>query len=333
MSECYSSQCQQDRKFLRKEFRKWTRNVLLQVGLETVSKYHYECDINVFYQLDEKRTPIDFDPNEICSFCVNRQMCRSDTQLAHIDEFNKKFNSPAEINPNLYSSYLFSTYYPEDLLRFNHTNSIYASLSSLNSSPGPIVEQSNSSICDRHITKLVKQMVHLRMMEELESQRNAVPNIISHRPILISSESMNVNHILKRVMKKILTPIVNKQQYTDNINIRNQEHCEYKDLHGRPLSSTSSTSSSRSSLVKTRLCKQTREPTKNTKNQVRLKRGHYRHCKSEQLRRAMSAVLHDQMSVPKAVSCFGAPHSTLEYKVKEQLVETSIMTNDTSEMI
>ena len=43
-------------------------------------------------------------------------------------------------------------------------------------------------------------------------QRNATPNIIFDRPVSISSESMHVNHILKRIMKKILTAIVNKQQ-------------------------------------------------------------------------------------------------------------------------
>lgn len=48
MSECHSNQCEQDRKFIRREFNKWTTNILLQVGLETIAKYHYQYDIKTF---------------------------------------------------------------------------------------------------------------------------------------------------------------------------------------------------------------------------------------------------------------------------------------------
>ncbi len=32
MTECYSARCQQDRKSARREFNKWTKNLLLQIG-------------------------------------------------------------------------------------------------------------------------------------------------------------------------------------------------------------------------------------------------------------------------------------------------------------
>lgn len=52
--------------------------------------------------------------------------------------------------------------------------------------------------------------------------------------------------------------------------------------------------------------------------QKRAKRGQYRKYESNQLYRAMDAVLNGSMSVHKAGSRFGVPHSTLEYKVKEK---------------
>jgi hypothetical protein len=32
MSECYLARCQQDRRLIRREFNKWTKNILLQIG-------------------------------------------------------------------------------------------------------------------------------------------------------------------------------------------------------------------------------------------------------------------------------------------------------------
>ena len=52
--------------------------------------------------------------------------------------------------------------------------------------------------------------------------------------------------------------------------------------------------------------------------QKRAKRGQYRKYETDQLNRAMNAVLNGSMSVHKAGSRFGVPHSTLEYKVKEK---------------
>jgi hypothetical protein len=47
--------------------------------------------------------------------------------------------------------------------------------------------------------------------------------------------------------------------------------------------------------------------------QSRPKRGHYRRYESEQLSKAVTAVLSNEMSVHKAGSYFGVPHSTVNF--------------------
>jgi hypothetical protein len=47
--------------------------------------------------------------------------------------------------------------------------------------------------------------------------------------------------------------------------------------------------------------------------QIRPKRGQYRRYESEQLAKAVAAVLSNEMSVHKAGSYFGVPHSTVNY--------------------
>ncbi|XP_067909393.1 ligand-dependent corepressor [Heterodontus francisci] len=53
--------------------------------------------------------------------------------------------------------------------------------------------------------------------------------------------------------------------------------------------------------------------------QPRKKRGRYRQYNSEILEEAIAVVMNGKMSVSKAQSTYGIPHSTLEYKVKERL--------------
>ena len=57
--------------------------------------------------------------------------------------------------------------------------------------------------------------------------------------------------------------------------------------------------------------------------QKRAKRGQYRKYESDQLNKAVDAVINGLMSVHKAGSHFGVPHSTLEYKVKERNMKFS----------
>ncbi|CAF91037.1 unnamed protein product, partial [Tetraodon nigroviridis] len=53
--------------------------------------------------------------------------------------------------------------------------------------------------------------------------------------------------------------------------------------------------------------------------QPRKKRGRYRQYNSEILEEAITVVMSGKMSVSKAQSMYGIPHSTLEYKVKERM--------------
>ncbi|CAM4919173.1 unnamed protein product [Rotaria socialis] len=70
MTECFSARCQQDRKIVRREFNKWTKNLLFQI--ETITKNHFGFDVNIFNQATDERIPIDFNPEQECLFCVNR---------------------------------------------------------------------------------------------------------------------------------------------------------------------------------------------------------------------------------------------------------------------
>lgn len=53
--------------------------------------------------------------------------------------------------------------------------------------------------------------------------------------------------------------------------------------------------------------------------QMRKKRGRYRQYNTELLEEAIGVVMGGKMSVSKAQTVYGIPHSTLEYKVKERL--------------
>jgi len=50
--------------------------------------------------------------------------------------------------------------------------------------------------------------------------------------------------------------------------------------------------------------------------QIRPKRGQYRRYESEQLAKAVAAVLSNEMSVHKAGTYFGVPHSTVSFSNK-----------------
>ena len=52
--------------------------------------------------------------------------------------------------------------------------------------------------------------------------------------------------------------------------------------------------------------------------QIRPKRGQYRRYESEQLAKAVAAVLSNEMSVHKAGSYFGVPHSTVRIELKRK---------------
>lgn len=83
------------------------------------------------------------------------------------------------------------------------------------------------------------------------------------------------------------------------------------------VSTSSSNKEKESSIFNSNNSSKTRV---NYLKQKRAKRGQYRKYESDQLERAVEVVLSGLMSVHKAGLCFGVPHSTLEYKVKEKTV-------------
>ena len=111
---------------------------------------------------------------------------------------------------------------------------------------------------------------------------------------------------------------------------------------GEPSSSSSSSTSSASSTCSSSMPTKTRHASKagsstkyiprgrsgdNSKiiigtdgKQIRPKRGQYRRYESEQLAKAVAAVLSNEMSVHKAGSYFGVPHSTVSHPLSSSIL-------------
>jgi len=113
-------------------------------------------------------------------------------------------------------------YNPEELLLSSHINFDYLSQSFPNMnlfSSLPINQyqlNSPSSLEDNYITQLAKQMAYLRMMQEIEYQRNNKKSKVSTNFLNTSSpsiltESMHVNHIINDIMVRTLNEILQEQ--------------------------------------------------------------------------------------------------------------------------
>lgn len=97
MTECYSARCQQDRKLVRREFNKWTKNLLLQVGFETITKSQWDFDVNLFPNEFEHEQPMDFNPTETCLFCQNRKELNQNKKEQSINFFEDE-NLPLDLS-------------------------------------------------------------------------------------------------------------------------------------------------------------------------------------------------------------------------------------------
>ncbi|UJR22348.1 hypothetical protein I4U23_025410 [Adineta vaga] len=453
MTECYSARCQQDRRLARREFNKWTKNILLQIGLETISKNHFEFDVNLFQEKDDEQIPNDFNPDQECLFCLNRQEYLGNKKLTnrnndHQHHFIKESIVDDEENAPLDLS-LKSTSNHSPLITSNHRANIkhrplfdvksdippmygqeefdrfmsemitsqleFSSQPYLNLNLFPTIPTShsqsnkkkNSSSQDNRIAQLAKQMAYERMLQEIEYQRH--PSLTNKKSksssnnhsSSILTESFHVNHLLNDVMMRILHEMFEKQQqqqqqtvttsapqprasrkgellFVKKQNINNDEQYNsniFNHFNNNPITTTttnnnnknqqkpndkvnpsSSSSSSTSSVSLTSsssIQKKAKHKSKSNQSttyipkgrsveiinnnnnnnnkisigtdgkQIRPKRGQYRRYESEQLAKAVAAVLSNEMSVHKAGSYFGVPHSTLEYKVKERNTKSS----------
>lgn len=116
-----------------------------------------------------------------------------------------------------------------------------------------------------------------------------------------------VSYYLKDLLSSIL-----KEQLTSNL-----------DAITRSFSNCSSLQQSRNGVQKSHSYINQAIPTSSTCNEItskksRPKRGQYRKYNSALLVEAVKAVQRGEMSVHRAGSFYGVPHSTLEYKVKER---------------
>ncbi|CAF1300391.1 unnamed protein product [Adineta steineri] len=348
MSKCCLTRCQQDRKIIRREFSRWSKNILLQIALEAISKDYFQYDINTFTPANDEQIPTDFNPNESCLFCVNYQEYSSNnninqdnTHFSFIENtspldlsltsaLNLNFPFWFDINPNILPIY------QDDYLLTNHRNSNYFSQSFSNLNPFSSSPYQTTSLLDNYIAQFAKQMAYTRMLEEIECQRNNQKSNFFHSSSILT-ESMNVNHILHDIMIRVLHEIFEKQNNNDDNCLMKKQYQDNNQLN-QSISSSCSSSSSSSSTSSTYLSsihdkKKNKLQFKSTstlssrrsKNRlhnnkiimdidgkpIRPKRGQYRRYESEQLTKAVTAVLSNEMSVHRAGSYFGVPHSTV----------------------
>lgn len=346
MTECYSARCQQDRKLARREFNKWTKNLLLQVGFETITKSQWNFDANLFPN-EFEQDPIDFNPNETCLFCQSRkELCQNkkEQQINFLEEENLPLDLSLKSTTNIKHPSMSDIPPVDDFDRFM-SDMIASQLGRIPSQPYMNLFPNDSLPVsqDIRIAQLAKQMAYERMLEEIQSQRHPITNkklkTSSFHPSILT-ESIQVNHLLNDVMMKILHEMFDKQQprashkgellFVKKQNINNDEqytkktHTNKNPKKINPSSSSSSSVSSVSSISSSskHKNKSLNYNSKSSANldgkQIRPKRGQYRKYETEQLTKAVAAVLSNEMSVHKAGSYFGVPHSTLEYKVKER---------------
>ncbi len=155
--------------------------------------------------LDE-RTPNDFNSNQICLFCINRQeyldtthsWSNEDTDLYINNEENSPLDLSLKSTPNDLKSDILPIY--------NHMNLDYLS----QSLPINHYETNSAPLQDIHIAQLAKQMAYSRMIEEIEYQRNNNTSKMARN--FFDTSSMNVSHLLNDIMIRILTETFEKQQ-------------------------------------------------------------------------------------------------------------------------
>jgi len=168
-------------------------------------------------EIKTEEIPIDFNPNQSCLFCINRQEYLINQDKTHLwlnedtDLYvNNEENSPLDLSlkstPNDLKSNILPIYNREDFLLSNHMNFDYLS----QSLPINQYETTSAPLQDIHIAQLAKQMAYSRMIEEIEYQRNNTTSKMAMN--FFDTSSMNVSHLLNDIMIRILTETFEKQQ-------------------------------------------------------------------------------------------------------------------------
>jgi hypothetical protein len=176
-----------------------------------------------------------------------------------------------------------------------------------------LIKNINEFLCRKIISERLKfdstQEFYLHHFDKIKSQ----------------NETETIEKCKKKIRKIVFRKMFSKSFTQDSLNQTNeyfQNKAKKTNETSAQIITSASSSSAANSTKKTALtnfsnaCK-TRV---NYLKQKRAKRGQYRKYESEQLERAVDVVLSGLMSVHKAGLCFGVPHSTLEYKVKEKTI-------------
>ncbi len=131
------------------------------------------------------------------------------------------------------------------------------------------------------------------------------------------NETETIEKCKKKIRKIVFRKMFSKSFTEDSFNQAN----EYFQNKAKKTNETSASSAANSTKKTAPTNFNNSSKTRvNYLKQKRAKRGQYRKYESEQLERAVDVVLSGLMSVHKAGLCFGVPHSTLEYKVKEKTI-------------
>jgi len=129
-------------------------------------------------------------------------------------------------------------------------------------------------------------------------------------------ENSRIGETLKDIIMKTITEKVRCKSQSDLFPLTSQINLDHKKSSN--LSSAASPLKQIKREDSDRKRGSTSDPASSPAKKTRPKRGQYRKYNSQLLMEAVKAVQRGEMSVHRAGSYYGVPHSTLEYKVKER---------------
>ncbi|XP_014662753.1 PREDICTED: ligand-dependent nuclear receptor corepressor-like protein [Priapulus caudatus] len=178
----------------------------------------------------------------------------------------------------------------------------------------------NSDIRLPFLSEFIRNLTEERLQEERKNVARIngddsadfilkIPSYKPTRPLtttdILSTESKAFGDALKSIIAKNISEHVRNHCYQSQSASQSDE----EDSVGRPSSSRGRESTGSNMYVKD--CKPMGKGT-------RPKRGRYRNYDHDNLAMAVQSVQRGEMSVHRAGTFYGVPHSTLEYKVKER---------------
>lgn len=143
-----------------------------------------------------------------------------------------------------------------------------------------------------------------------ESNKQLKENLLKYTKCPTNHLQPPIQQYLSSAMIKILNEVVNEKI--------NRPLALAEGSKKSPIEAISKDEQSKLVIAAKNEVKQPQSQQQLNLKQKRAKRGQYRKYESDQLNKAVDAVINGLMSVHKAGSHFGVPHSTLEYKVKER---------------